>query len=82
MTNSYSKNKQKKWDTLFKKLDDAHIAWLKKLAQQMETWDLDSKEIRANIALFKTEKFENQYINKIGESILKKRLDKIKSNKK
>ena len=82
MTNSYSKNKQKKWDTLFKKLDDAHIAWLKQLAQQMKTWDLDSKEIRANIALFKTEKFENQHINKIGESILRKRLDKIKSNKK
>jgi len=78
MTNSYSKNKQQKWNKLFQKLDEAHIAWLEQLAKQMKIWDMDSKEIRANIALFKTEKLEKKDIKKVGESRLKQRLKQIK----
>jgi len=82
MKNSYLKIKQKKWERLFKKLDNAHIAWLEKLAKEMKSWDLDSKEIRANIALFKAEKGEWKIkINNIWKSKLRERLEKLNKNK-
>ncbi|MCT4616613.1 MAG: hypothetical protein N4A38_00205 [Candidatus Gracilibacteria bacterium] len=78
MNNIYGKKQNKKWDKLFNELDDAHIVGLKQLAKQMKTGDLDGKEIRANIALFKAEKGEKEnLINKKEENLLKKRLEKI-----
>lgn len=50
--------RRKKWEKIYKVLDDAHLAGLKLLAKEMKKWEMDSKELRANINLFKQEKWE------------------------
>jgi len=65
----------KKWQKLYKMLDDAHISALKQLADITKSWELDWKELRANISILKNEKWEQNIEN--SEDIYKSLLEKI-----
>lgn len=69
--------KKKKWNKLINKLEKAHIAWLEKLAKITISEELDSKEIRANISLFKQEKDNHSLETEENYSFLQDRLDEI-----
>ena len=56
-------------------LDDAHISALKQLADITKSWELDWKELRANISILKNEKWEQNIEN--SEDIYKSLLEKI-----
>lgn len=76
-----NKNTQnKKWERVLKTLDDAHISALKQLANITKAWELDSKELRANITIFKNEKWEN-ITHEQKEDALKSLLSKIEEIK-
>lgn len=69
----------KKWERVYKVLDNAHISAIKQLAKITQSWELDAKELRANISVFKNEKWENSNSedrNNWYENILK-RLEEI-----
>lgn len=70
--------KKKKWNKLINKLEKAHIVWLEKLAKITISEELDSKEIRANISLFKQEKDNHNISNQDDDfSFLQDRLEEI-----
>lgn len=72
------KNREKKWDRILKTMDDAHISALKQLANITKTWELDAKELRANIAIFKNEKWEKDKPEE-KENILQTLLKKLEN---